>query len=165
MYVRKVYTLVFLREDSRLLLGLKKRGFGINKWNGFGGKLEPEETVIDAAARELKEECCINAKASDLKHIGNLEFTFEGESTLMDVKVFTSKIFNGEPQETDEMRPRWFNIDALPFEEMWPDDRIWFPYMLNSKLFFAQFHYKGFDSILKYNIVELHSVQDLYKNH
>jgi len=28
-----------------MLLGLKKRGFGKDKWNGFGGKVEANESI------------------------------------------------------------------------------------------------------------------------
>ena len=35
----KLLTLVFLRNGSKVLLGMKKRGFGVGKWNGFGGKV------------------------------------------------------------------------------------------------------------------------------
>lgn len=50
---RKVYTLVFVMDtmEKRILLGLKKRGFGINKWNGLGGKVENNESIINAAKR------------------------------------------------------------------------------------------------------------------
>ncbi len=34
-----------------MLLGLKKRGFGAGKWNGFGGKVNPGEDIVDAALR------------------------------------------------------------------------------------------------------------------
>ena len=40
----------------RVLLGMKKRGFGVGKWNGFGGKLHANETMVECAARELHEE-------------------------------------------------------------------------------------------------------------
>ena len=63
---RKVLTLVLLREDNRVLLGMKKRGFGAGKWNGFGGKLEPGETVVEAAAREVQEECGLTVNTTDL---------------------------------------------------------------------------------------------------
>ena len=51
--VRKVYTLVFVRDvvNGRILLGFKKRGFGANKWNGLGGKVEPHETIVEGAIR------------------------------------------------------------------------------------------------------------------
>lgn len=50
---RKVYTLIFVRDiaNKKILLGLKKRGFGVNKWNGLGGKVEANETILEGAIR------------------------------------------------------------------------------------------------------------------
>ena len=48
---RKVLTLAFIRDGDQLLLGMKKRGFGAGKWNGFGGKVDPGETILQGAAR------------------------------------------------------------------------------------------------------------------
>lgn len=53
---QKVLTLCVLVNDDRVLLGMKKRGFGVGRWNGFGGKLELHETVEEAARREIFEE-------------------------------------------------------------------------------------------------------------
>ena len=50
---RKVLTLVFLRKEGEVLLGYKKHGFGSGKWNGFGGKVEPGESVAEGAARKV----------------------------------------------------------------------------------------------------------------
>ena len=33
-------TLLFLVKDGDVLLGMKRKGFGMGKWNGFGGKLK-----------------------------------------------------------------------------------------------------------------------------
>eukprot|EP00729_Bicosta_minor_P028396 gene28396-12164_t len=54
----KRLTLILLREleTSRILLGMKKRGFGAGKWNGFGGKVEVGETIVEGAVREMQEE-------------------------------------------------------------------------------------------------------------
>ena len=51
--LRRVYSLVFVRDylNKKILLGFKKRGFGVNKWNGLGGKCEPNETIIECAKR------------------------------------------------------------------------------------------------------------------
>lgn len=50
-------TLCFpVRPDGKVLLGRKKRGFGVSKWNGFGGKIEAGETFLQCAVRELREE-------------------------------------------------------------------------------------------------------------
>ena len=37
--------------NHRILLGLKKRGFGEGWWNGFGGKINHNETIEEAAKR------------------------------------------------------------------------------------------------------------------
>lgn len=164
MVLKKVYTLVFLRNTKQILLGLKKRGFGVNKWNGFGGKVEPNEEILDAAVRELKEESCINVKKHDLKNVAHLEFTFEGEPLLMDVRVFSSTVFEGSAEETEEMLPQWFDYDKIPFDDMWLDDRYWFPYLLQDKLFFGKFHYQGYDRILHYTTRELDSMEAFYES-
>ena len=48
MVLKKLFTLVLIRDSDRILLGLKKRGFGKGRWNGFGGKVE---TILQAAHR------------------------------------------------------------------------------------------------------------------
>ena len=37
--------------QGRVLLGRKKRGMGLGKWNGFGGKIEAGETMRQCAVR------------------------------------------------------------------------------------------------------------------
>lgn len=38
-------------RTREILLGMKKRGFGMGKWNGFGGKIEGDETTEEGARR------------------------------------------------------------------------------------------------------------------
>ena len=47
----KLLTLLFVVESDRVLLGMKKRGFGAGRWNGFGGKVDRDETIEEAAKR------------------------------------------------------------------------------------------------------------------
>ena len=47
----KLYTLALIRKEERILLGMKKRGFGAGRWNGFGGKVNNDETILQAAKR------------------------------------------------------------------------------------------------------------------
>ena len=53
-----------------------------------------------------------------------------------------------------EMRPQWFDHKDIPFDNMWVDDRIWFPYMLAGKKFDAFFTFQGHHTVLNYNITE-----------
>ena len=58
----KVASLCFLvdKKNKRVLMGMKKRGFGAGKYNGFGGKVEAGETIEEAVIRELWEESGVN---------------------------------------------------------------------------------------------------------
>ena len=51
------------------------------------------------------------------------------------VHIFKAADFDGEPQETEEMRPGWFHVDEIPFKDMWPDDEYWMPMFLEDKIF------------------------------
>ena len=52
------------------------------------------------------------------------------------------------------MRPKWFNMDEIPFNEMWPDDKLWFPLMLSNNMFKGYFKFEGHDKILHYTLTD-----------
>src|SRR3989344_1106791 len=139
----KKLTLCIIHQHPQVLLGMKKRGFGMGRWNGFGGKVEPGESVEDAAKRELFEEAGI--KATDVEKVGHIEFEFVGEPEILEVSVFRADKFEGEPTESEEMKPQWYHVDEIPFDQMWPDDKVWFPHFLAGKKFKAKFVFQGQD--------------------
>jgi 8-oxo-dGTP pyrophosphatase MutT (NUDIX family) len=79
----KDYSLIFVRRknpngdenDHQVLLGMKKRGFGVGKINGYGGKVEDKETNDQACIRELNEESTLIANS--IKRLGYLVFDME----------------------------------------------------------------------------------------
>ncbi len=140
-----VSTLCLVQNNEQILLGLKKRGFGARRWNGFGGKVEPGEAISAAAVREVQEECGITVH--NLRQRGILHFTFDNHPDALEVHVFSTSDWEGTPHETDEMRPAWFTATALPYTQMWADDIHWFPLFLAGKDFTATFHFKDFHTI------------------
>ncbi|KAF7323834.1 S-adenosyl-L-methionine-dependent methyltransferase [Mycena kentingensis (nom. inval.)] len=128
--IRK-YTNAFVIQGSDILLGFKKRGLGVNKYNGFGGKVEPGESALDAALRELKEEAGIEAP---LELAGTLLFVVPGEKWAH-IDIFRAESYSGALTESDEMRPEWFSVDNLPFDSMWDSDRHWLPLLLGKTPF------------------------------
>src|SRR3989338_3239517 len=112
-------TLCIVHTDASILLGLKKRGLGAGRWNGFGGTVHDGENVKTAAIREVHEETLITVE--DLVEVGMLEFDLEDRGLHLEVYVFSARTFTGAPTETDEMRPLWFSLDQIPYSEMWPD--------------------------------------------
>ena len=137
MSTRKILTLCMVATDAHILLGMKKRGFGAGRWNGFGGKVEEGETIEQAAVREVEEEVSLTPTA--MGKVGILEFSFESEPVVLEVHIFKVSSFSGEPQESEEMKPKWFSWDAVPFEQMWIDDEFWFPYLKEGKYFKGSF--------------------------
>ncbi|NXY86968.1 8ODP triphosphatase, partial [Alcedo cyanopectus] len=153
MSTSRLFTLVLVVQPPRVLLGMKKRGFGVGLWNGFGGKVQPGESIEEAARRELLEESGLTVDS--LEKMGQITFEFVGNSELMEVHIFRADHFHGEPTESEEMRPQWFQLDEVPFNHMWADDVYWFPLLLQRKLFRGYFKFQGQDTILEHSLKEV----------
>jgi len=132
---KKLFTLVLIhdRPNRRLLLGRKKRGIGAGNFNGFGGKVEKEndKSIVASALRELKEEAGVGPDARGLSRRGVLSFHFlDTPAEVWETHLFSGEGLDGEPQETEEMEPRWFGVEEVPYEQMWQDDKFWLPAIL-----------------------------------
>jgi len=146
----KVLTLCLTVEDGKALLGMKKRGFGKGRWNGFGGKVEAGETIIEGAKREMLEESGLEIE--ELVERGIIEFDFLDTGKLLQVHIFEVLRYSGSPVETEEMRPEWFSLDKIPFDNMWADDPFWFPLFLDKKRFEGMIIFKDNDEIVRSTI-------------
>ena len=136
-----VATLTFVVRSSpdagdEVLLIRKKRGLGAGKINGPGGRLEDGESVLDCAVREVEEELRVTPRS--LVHGGQLRFQFV-DGYALHVHVFRASEHDGEAEETAEAIPLWTPLDALPFDEMWVDDRLWLPHLLAGRGFDGRF--------------------------
>jgi len=147
-------TLCILVKEDKVLLAMKKRGFGKGRWNGAGGKQKGKETIEEAATRETKEE--IGVDVGSLQKVATLDFYFsENLEWNQRVTVFIVKEWKGEPLETEEMAPKWFKVNNLPFESMWADDIHWLPLVLNGKKIKAKFLFGENDVLLDYKVNEI----------
>jgi 8-oxo-dGTP diphosphatase len=140
--------LLFVVRDGHVLLIHKKRGIGAGKINGPGGKLEPGESAMQAAVREVEEELLITPL--DPEEMGVLRFAFV-DGLHLHCTVFVSPDFLGEPTETGEATPEWFAFDDIPYDRMWADDIHWLPGMLSGRKFDAWFEFDG-DTMLSQRI-------------
>jgi 8-oxo-dGTP diphosphatase/2-hydroxy-dATP diphosphatase len=152
--MQKILTLCIVHDEGRVLLGMKKRGFGADRWNGFGGKVQPDETIEQAAIRETQEEANITPTKMDL--VGKLNFKFQdGASEEMEVSVFSVTDFDGIPSETEEMRPHWFLKSEVPYDKMWADDKYWLPLLFAGKKFKGVFEYTDYNIMLSHEVEEV----------
>lgn len=127
----KICTLLFLFRNDEILLAKKKRGFGAGHWNGVGGKIEPNETIEQATIRECQEEIGVTPK--QLEKVAVHDFIFPEDTENIKVHTFITKSWEGEPHETEEMAPQWFNVSDIPYTQMWDDDIVWLPLVLQGK--------------------------------
>ena len=144
----KLSTLCFCLRDDQVLLAMKKRGFGSGKWNGYGGKVADQETTRTAAVRELQEESGLSASEEALEQVGLVRFYFD-DNQLFECHVFLIRDWRGEPRESDEMKPCWFSVSQLPFEEMWVADGKWIPLVLAGKKLEAEVNFNTDGSEVK----------------
>lgn len=140
---------MFVVEDSRVLLIRKKRGLGAGNINGPGGKLDPGETPEQCAIRETQEELCITP--TQVRYGGELFFHAEDKMPNIHGYVYVATGYRGTPTETDEAIPIWTQLDDIPFEEMWQDDRFWLPQVLAGQSVKGWFSFEG-EQLLDYKV-------------
>lgn len=149
--VKTVLSLPVDFQGKRILLGMKKQGFGEGKFNGFGGKIEPGESPENAAARELWEETGLRSRK--IRKVAEHVFLFphvpleKKWDNLM--HVFLIEKWEGEPKESREMRPEWFFFSEIPFKRMWQDDSHWLPLVLKGKKLRGKFVFGEDNNLLK----------------
>lgn len=135
---------ILVRGDppDQVLLGFKKAGFAAGKYNGIGGKVEPGETVIGAAVREMEEEIGVKVAEENLSHMGHFTFLFPAKPAWNQVvHAFLVRNWQGEPRESAEMAPAWFAVNEIPYERMWQDNAHWLPRVLAGEQVRARYIY------------------------
>lgn len=132
--------LLFIRLKGKILLIVKKRGLGQGKVNAPGGHIEPGETPLEAAIRETKEE--VGLTPVNPVSRGILQFAFLDGYTER-CEVFESNAYTGTPVSTPEAEPFWCDEAAIPFDQMWADDRYWFPSLLAGEKIHAHYVFDG----------------------
>jgi|FLOH01.1.fsa_nt_gi 8-oxo-dGTP diphosphatase / 2-hydroxy-dATP diphosphatase len=151
-------TLCYIFKDKKVLLGLKKRGFAEGVWNGYGGKVDFDETIEEAVIREMKEESTVVIK--EFEKFAELDFIFKEKTDWNQrVHVFIADKWSGNPVETEEMTPQWFNINDLPKDKMWSDDVYWVPLVFDRKKVKATFYFADDNKTIEKH--ELEEVQEL----
>lgn len=150
--ILKQATLLFLIKDNEILLAMKKRGFGVGRLNGVGGKPEGNESIEQTAIRECQEE--IRVTPRNIKQVATLEFYFPDSKSDWNQRVFVyfCTEWQSDPEETEEMKPSWIKIKDIPYTQMWADDKYWLPKVIDGDYVDAEFHFDDNDGVLDYKV-------------
>jgi 8-oxo-dGTP diphosphatase len=107
----KVIGVAVIRNDKNQILIDRRRPYGAmgGLWEFPGGKVEPNETVIDCIQREIEEELGINIE------VGESLITIEHTYTHLKVTliVHLCKHVSGIPQPIECDEVRWVKLDEL----------------------------------------------------
>jgi 8-oxo-dGTP pyrophosphatase MutT (NUDIX family) len=145
-------TIAFVLKGKKVLLGMKKRGFGEGKWNGSGGKAQKGERIEAVVKREMEEEFRITP--TDFEKVAEITFfepSIPGEGVWV-AHVFLVKNWTGKIAGSEEMKPRWFSLDQVPYQKMWSSDALWLPRVLKGEKIKAEFIYGSNKKIKKQKI-------------
>lgn len=140
---------------SKILLGLKKVGFGQGKYDGFGGKIEAGETPLGAAVRELEEESGLRVMPEQVQYVAHLVFVFPAKPEWSQiVHAFVATQWTGTPAESVEMVPTWFGLDDIPYARMWDDSAYWLPRVLAGGRLRARFVFEPDNATVGHVVLE-----------
>ena len=65
------------------------------------------------------------------------------------------------------MKPKWFSINDLPYDQMWPDHKDWYPYIWDEEYFRVDYVYKDINNIVSKKVVigSEEEVKNRFVNH
>ena len=149
MYCPIVGTLGYIlsRDRKKILLihrNLRHNDHHLDKYNGLGGKMLPNEDVVSCLRREIFEEAGI--KCEDIILRGTINWTGfgpEGENWLG--FIFRIDRFSGTPfTSNEEGSLSWVPIDKLDTLPMWEGDRYFLQLVFDDdpKLFHGYMPYR-----------------------
>ncbi len=146
--------LVYAFEGPRVLLihrvaPDRPDDYHAGKWNGLGGKLEADESPLECARRELREESGLDLAPDRFRALGTLQFpnfkAHKAEDWL--VFVFRAEVRPDEASETlttsAEGRLHWIAPEKIAELGFWPGDRHFLPLVLEGKTFLGTIWYRG----------------------
>lgn len=117
---------VFSPDQSRVLLIHRNKrpdDFHYGKYNGLGGKLEPNEDIVSGMKREIREEAGIDCTQLELR--GTISWPGFGKHG-QDWFGFLFRItaFLGTPySDNEEGELAWVNVADVPALNLWEGDR------------------------------------------
>lgn len=135
--------LVYLRHGKRVLMIHRggEKDFHAGKWNGLGGKLEPDESPLEAAVREVSEESGLMIASKELRPLATLTFPNFKPRKHEDWMVF---VFSAEASDAQASAPlihppegtlHWVDESEIPKLPLWPGDREFLPWVFAGKPF------------------------------
>ena len=151
--------LIYVKQGTRVLMlhRITQGGdYHAGKWNGLGGKLELNESPLEAAVRELREESSLELAPGVFQNLGVIQFPNFKSHKNEDwwVTVFSARLHKDVKvplAACDEGELHWIEQKELLNLNLWAGDRHFVPFVLEETPFFGTIWYEG-EKVLKHEI-------------
>lgn len=131
----KKATICFLVRNGEVILAKKKSKVGAGFYNGYGGKVDGDETSLQCVERETFEECGVRIDPDKTELAATIDF-YTQEKPQFSCDIFIASEWIGEPKESDEMgHPERFDLASLPYSQMLAGDQLWFKRIIEGERF------------------------------
>ncbi|WGK68450.1 8-oxo-dGTP diphosphatase [Candidatus Haliotispira prima] len=150
--VHAVLCYISNRQTDEVLLIKRLSAYAHGLISGPGGKLENGESLEQCVVRECCEEIAVEPHNFCLR--ADLFFHFTNGVRMRGYAYFTDE-WSGEPQSSEEAIPFWCKRDRLPLHQMWDDDALWLPYVLQGGRVRGYFIFDDDNRMLSHDIVWL----------
>lgn len=128
--MREEVLALLIREDGAVLLGRKQVRFGAGRLNAPGGGVEEDEDGPTATIRETAAESGLMPEELELAADLTFQFVDKADATHH-VRAYRIRRWQGQLHDSDEMADwGWFSPAEMPWDEMWPADKLWLPHVL-----------------------------------
>ncbi len=113
----RLAALAVVIHDGQVLLVRRKKDPDAGLWGFPGGHVEPGETALAAAARELAEETSV--VATPMRYLTNLDIIIRDDAGALRFHFLLAAVLchyqRGTPQAADDVSDaRWFPVATVP---------------------------------------------------
>lgn len=148
--------LIYAHYDGRILMihrdapDRAKTDYHVGKWNGLGGKAEPDESAWETASREFAEEAGVQISPARFQALGVLQFPNFKAHKNEDWTVFVfaadlsaSEVGGVQLSGGAEGSLHWIPEGDLMELNLWPGDRYFIPHVVAREKFLGTIWYQG----------------------
>ena len=153
---RLVQALVVEPEGNNILLVFHKQGEFEGLYTGLIGYTEQNERPELAMNRIAYELCRITLDNIELRAKFLMQVDQLGDAE--ELEYFCNR-YSGHVMETETVRPQWFPITGIPYQQMPPDDEIWYPAFLAGSRLEGKFLFNKEMSVITAH--DMNTVEDL----